>query len=52
MIQITRIRLANFGFEIKDFNPVNDIDPYAYELERKGAQTQTPYFTTIDKLLS
>lgn len=37
------------GFEIKDFNPVPDIDPYAYELERKGAQSQTPYFTTLQK---
>ena len=37
------------GFEIKDFVPVPDIDPNAYELERKGQQRYTPYFTTIDK---
>ena len=38
------------GFEIKNFNPVPDIDPYGYELERKGKQSSTPYFTTIDKI--
>lgn len=37
------------GFEIKDFTPVHGIDPNAYELERKGQQRYTPYFTTIDK---
>lgn len=37
------------GFEIKDFTPVSGIDPNAYELERKGQQRYTPYFTTIDK---
>lgn len=40
------------GFEIKSFNPVPGIDPYAYELERKGKQSSTPYFTTIDKIKS
>lgn len=40
------------GFEIKDFTPVPGIDPNAYELERKGQQRFTPYFTTIDKLKS
>lgn len=38
------------GFEIKDFTPVPGINPNAYELERKGQQRYTPYFTTIDKL--
>ncbi|MDE6192700.1 MAG: restriction endonuclease-like protein [Muribaculaceae bacterium] len=37
------------GFEIKNFDPVPGIDPYDYELERKGKLTSTPYFTTIDK---
>lgn len=32
-------------FEIKDFSPVPSIDPNAYELERKGQQRFTPYFT-------
>lgn len=40
------------GFDIKDFTPVPDIDPYAYQLERKGKQSSTPYFTTIDKIKS
>ena len=40
------------GFEIKDFTPVPGIDPNAYELERKGQQRFTPYFTTIDKILA
>ena len=40
------------GFEIKDFNPVPDVDPRSYELERKGAYSQTPYFTTFDKFKS
>ena len=40
------------GFEIVNFEPVRDIDPYAYEFERKGQYRFTPYFTTIDKLLS
>ena len=38
-------------FEIKDFTPVPDIDPMAYELERKGKHRFTSYFTTIDKFL-
>lgn len=38
------------GFDIKDFTPVPDIDPYLYQLERKGKQSSTPYFTTIDKI--
>lgn len=37
------------GFEIKDFKPVADIDPYSYKIERKGQQRSAPYFTTIDK---
>ena len=37
------------GFDIKDFTPVSGIDPYAYELERKGKHSTSPYFTTIDK---
>lgn len=40
------------GFDIKDFTPVPDIDPYIYQLERKGKQSSTPYFTTIDKIKS
>ena len=40
------------GFEIKDFTPVPDIAPNTYELERKGQQRYTPYFTTIDKFKS
>ena len=39
------------GFEIKNFVPVTDIDPYAYEFERKGQYSYTPYFTTMDKFL-
>ncbi|MDE6231425.1 MAG: hypothetical protein K2M37_07385 [Muribaculaceae bacterium] len=39
------------GFEIENFEPVPDIDPNAYELERKGQLRYTPYFTTIDKML-
>lgn len=38
------------GFDIKNFTPVQDIDPYAYQLERKGKLSSTPYFTTINKL--
>ena len=38
------------AFEIVNFNPVPGIDPNAYELERKGRQTTTPYFTTFDKI--
>lgn len=38
------------GFEIKDFSPVPNIDPDKYEIERKGQNRYTPYFTTIDKL--
>lgn len=38
------------GFEIKDFNPVTNIDPYKYEIERKGQNKYTPYFTTIEKI--
>lgn len=37
------------GFEIKNFVPVPDIDPYAYEFERRGKYRYTPYFTTINK---
>ncbi|MDE6332292.1 MAG: hypothetical protein K2L80_06790, partial [Muribaculaceae bacterium] len=40
------------GFEIKDFTPVPDIDIEAYELERKGQQRYTPYFTTVDRLVA
>ena len=39
----------NIGFEIVNFEPVPDIDPNTYELERKGQHSYTPYFTTIDK---
>lgn len=38
------------GFDIKDFKPVPGIDPNVYELERKGKQSTTPYFTTIVKI--
>ena len=37
------------GFDIKDFSPISDIDPYSYQLERKGKQNTTPYFTAIKK---
>lgn len=37
------------GFEIVDFTPVADIDPYVYEFERKGKYSFTPYFSTIDR---
>ena len=37
------------GFEIKNFNPVPEIDPNTYEFERKGMYRYTPYFTTINK---
>ena len=37
------------AFEIASFTPVPGIDPYAYELERKGKQISSPYFTTIEK---
>ncbi|MBD5282747.1 MAG: DUF2357 domain-containing protein [Bacteroides sp.] len=40
------------GFEIVNFEPVPDIDPNSYELERKGQLRYTPYFTTIDKFLT
>lgn len=40
------------GFEIRDFTPVHGVDPYAYELERKGKQSTTPYFTTLDKIIN
>ena len=40
------------GFEIIDFTPVPDIDPNAYELERKGKYAYVPYFTTIDKFFT
>lgn len=36
-------------FEIQNFDPVPNIDPDSYELERKGKHSYTPYFTTIDK---
>lgn len=39
-------------FEIANLTPVPGIDPYAYELERKGQLRFTPYFTTIDKIKS
>ena len=39
------------GFEIKDFTPVPGIDPNTYELERKGQQRYTPYFTTLQNIL-
>lgn len=38
------------GFEIKRLEPVKDVDPNAYELERSGQQKYAPYFTTFDKL--
>lgn len=38
------------GFEIKRLEPVKDVDPNAYELERSGQHKYTPYFTTFDKL--
>ena len=38
------------GFEIKSISPVKDIDVSAYQLERKGTQQFSPYFTTIDKI--
>ena len=38
------------GFDIVNFNPVPDIDPHTYKLERKGQHRFSPYFTTIDKL--
>ena len=37
------------NFEITGFEPVPGIDPYAYELERKGKSAYVPYFTTIEK---
>lgn len=39
------------AFEIKSLTPVPDIDPYAYELERKGNQQYSPYFTTIEEFI-
>jgi hypothetical protein len=39
------------GFDIQSLTPVKDIDPYAYNLERKRKLTSTPYFTTLSKLL-
>lgn len=38
------------GFEIKNFEPVKDIDVSTYQLERKGKLISTPYFTTIEKI--
>ena len=40
------------AFEIADLAPIPGIDPYAYELERKGKGATMPYFTTIEKLQS
>lgn len=37
------------AFEIASLVPVPDIDPNAYELERKGQQRFTPYFSTVNK---
>lgn len=39
------------GFEIASLTPVANIDPSAYELERKGQQRFTPYFTTLKHLI-
>lgn len=36
-------------FEIKSFDPVEDIDPSKYDFERKGKNVYVPYFTTVDK---
>lgn len=38
-------------FEIESLKPVSEIDPYAYVLERKGQQSYTPYFTSIEKII-
>ncbi len=40
------------GFDIKSFKPVPGIDPYTFEIERRGKLTSAPYFTTLRKLLS
>ncbi len=40
------------GFEIIDFSPVPGIDPNAYELEQKGTQQFSPYFTNIKRICS
>lgn len=37
------------GFDVQSFTPVADVS--AYELERKGHLSNTPYFTTIKKVL-
>lgn len=39
------------AFEIIDFTPVPNVSPHTYELERKGKQSTTPYFTSLQKLL-
>lgn len=39
------------GFEIKSITPVEGIDLSAYELERKGLQQYSPYFTNFKNLL-
>ncbi len=39
------------AFEIASLSPVPGIDPDAYELERKGPQRFTPYFTTINHIV-
>lgn len=39
------------GFEIVNLEPVHDVDPSSYQLERKGQQRFTPYFTTLSKFL-
>lgn len=40
------------GFEIKNLDPIESIDVSKYQLERKGKLRYTPYFTTIDRILS
>ncbi len=42
----------HLAFEIANLNPVPGIDPNAYQLERKGRQTTTPYFTTFNRIKS
>jgi len=39
------------GFEIKSFDPVEEIDTNKYDFERKGKNVYIPYFTTVDKFL-
>lgn len=40
------------GFEIKNFEEVEGINPYDYEFERKGHQKFLSYFITLDKFTS